>query len=135
MLQLASFGISGLMPKRNQLRVRLEDGQRERLLEIACARGKGERLSDIVRQAIMEFISPEQPDAGGSCFVNVTCQCKRRVAKLAQELNRSQSQVLEACVEGIHDILESERTPLIIYEVQLRRKYHKKEPLEPSAIL
>jgi predicted transcriptional regulator len=124
------------MRKRNQLRVRVEDGQRERLLEIAGARGRGERLSDMVRQAITEFISPEpeETESGGSHVVNVTSQCKRKVAELAEELNRSQSQVLEACVEGIQDILERKRTPLIIYEVHLRRKYHRKDPLKQSAI-
>lgn len=122
------------MPKSNQLRVRVEDGQRERLLEIACARGKGERLSDMVRQAISDFISPEQSDSDGSHIVNVTSQCMRRVNELAEELNRSQSQVLEACVEGIQDVLERKRTPLIIYEVHLRRKYHKKDPLKPTAV-
>lgn len=122
------------MPKSNQLRVRVEDGQRERLLEIACARGKGERLSDMVRQAISEFISPEQPDSDGSQIVNVTSQCKQRVTELAEELNRSHSQVLEACVEGIQDILERKRTPLIIYEVHLRRKYHKNGSLKQSAV-
>ena len=81
------------MPKSNQLRVRLEDGQRERLLEIASARGKGERLSDIVRQAISEFISPEPLDGRGSTYVNVTSECKRMVIELAEELHRSQSQV------------------------------------------
>ena len=121
------------MPKSNQLRVRLEDGQRERLLEIASARGKGERLSDMVRQAISEFISPEPLDLRGSHYINVTSECKRTVIELAEELNRSQSQVLEACVEGIQDILERKRTPLIIYEVQLRRKYHKKSPVKQSA--
>jgi predicted transcriptional regulator len=121
------------MPKRNQLRVRLEDGQRERLLEIASARGKSERLSDIVRQAISEFISPEPLDVQGSHYVNVTSQCKRTVIELAEELNRSQSQVLEACVEGIQDILERKRTPLIIYEVHLRRKYHKKSTVKQSS--
>ena len=116
------------MPKRNQLRVRLEDGQRERLLEIAYARGKGERLSDIVRHAISEFITPEEPGGNGSHIVNVTSECKQRVTELADELNRSQAQVLEACVEGIQEFLESKRTPLIISEVHLRRKYQKKRP-------
>ena len=91
------------MPKSNQLRVRLEDGQRERLLEIAGARGKGERLSDIVRHAISEFIAPEEAGTNGSHIVNVTSLCKQRVSELADELDRSQSQVLEACVEGIQD--------------------------------
>ena len=122
------------MPKSNQLRVRVEDGQRERLLEIACARGKGERLSDMVRQAISEFISPEEPDGDGSHIVNVTSECKQKVNELAEELNRSQSQVLEACVEGIQDILERKRTPLIIYEVHLRRKYHKKGSFRQAAM-
>ncbi len=117
------------MPKRNQLRVRLEDGQRERLLEIACARGKGERLSDIVRRAISEFIAPEESGTNGSQVVNVTPLCKQRVTELADELDRSQSQVLEACVEGIQEFLESKRTPLIISEVYLRRKHHKKRRL------
>jgi predicted transcriptional regulator len=121
------------MPKSNQLRVRLEDGQRERLLEIASARGKGERLSDMVRQAISEFISPEPLDVQESHYVNVTAQCKRTVIELAEELNRSQSQVVEACVEGIQDILERKRTPLIIYEVHLRRKYHKKSTVKQSS--
>ena len=48
------------MPKSNQLRVRLEDGQRERLLEIAVSRGKGERLSDIVRHAIRQRFAHRQ---------------------------------------------------------------------------
>jgi predicted transcriptional regulator len=121
------------MPKSNQLRVRLEDGQRERLLEIASARGKRETLSDMVREAISDFISPEPLDLRGSQYVNVTSQCKRAVVQLAQELNRSQPQVLEACVEGIQDILERKRTPLIIYEVHLRRKYHKKSPEKQSS--
>ena len=121
------------MPKRSQLRVRLDDGQRERLLEIASARGKGERLSDIVRQAINEFISPDPLDLRESHCVNVTTQCKRTVSELAEELNRTESQVLEACVEGIHDILERKRTPLIIYEVHLRRKYHKNSPAKQSS--
>ena len=118
------------MPKSNQLRVRVEDGQRERLLEIACARGKGERLSDMVRQAIRDFITPAEPNANGSHIVNVTSECQQKVSELAEELNRSQSQVLEACVEGIQDILERKRTPLIIYEVHLRRKYHKKSSVK-----
>jgi predicted transcriptional regulator len=123
------------MPKRNQLRVRLEDGQRERLLEIACARGKGERLSDIVRRAISEFIAPEESGTNGSQVVNVTPLCKQRVTELADELDRSQSQVLEACVEGIQEFLESKRTPLIISEVHLRRKHHKKRcPLKQSSV-
>ncbi len=88
----------------------------------------------MVRQAISEFISPEQPDSDGSQIVNVTSQCKQRVTKLAEELNRSHSQVLEACVEGIQDILERKRTPLIIYEVHLRRKYHKNGSLKQSAV-
>jgi predicted transcriptional regulator len=123
------------MPKRNQLRVRLEDGQRERLLEIASARGKGERLSDMVRQAIDEFTSPdEELDFRGPHYVNVTSPCKRRLAELAEELNRSPTQVLEDCVEGIQDIIESKRTPLIIYEVHLRRKYHKKNSVKQSSV-
>ena len=122
------------MPKSSQLRVRLEDGQRERLLEMASARGKGERLSDMVRQAISEFVSPDPLDLRGSHYVNVTSQCKRSVIELAEELNRSQTQVLEACVEGIQDILERKRTPLIIYEVHLRRKYHKQSPSKPSSM-
>jgi predicted transcriptional regulator len=122
------------MPKRNQLRVRLEDGQRERLLEIAAARGKGERLSDMVRQAIGEFISPEPLDPRESHYVNVTSQCKGRVIELAEELNRSETQVLEACVEGIQDLLERKRTPLIIYEVHLRRKYRKKGSVKQTSM-
>lgn len=117
------------MPKSNQLRVRLEDGQRERLLEIAYARGKGERLSDIVRHAISQFITPVETGNNGSHIVNVTSQCKQRVSKLADELDRSQAQVLEACVEGIQEFLESKRTPLIISEVHLRRKHSKKRRL------
>ena len=60
----------------------------------------------MVRQAISEFVSPEPLDPRDSHYVNVTSQCKRTVIELAEELNRSQYQVLEACVEGIQDLLE-----------------------------
>jgi hypothetical protein len=56
-----------------------------------------------------------------------------KTAELARELNRSQSQGLEDCVEGIHDILERNQTPLIIFEVHLRRKYRQKE--SPETVL
>lgn len=111
------------MPTNDQLRVRIEDGQRERLLEIAAVRGKGETLSDIVRLALTEFISPESAATHDAHFIKVTSACRQRAALMAQELNRSQTQVLEDCVEGIHQILERQQTPLIIYEVRLRRKY------------
>jgi hypothetical protein len=121
------------MPTNDQLRVRMEDGQRERLLEIATARGKGETLSDIVRLALNEFISPESVNAQETHFIKVTSTCKRRTADLARELNRSQTQVLEDCVDGIYDILENKQTPLIIFEVRLRRKYRQKE--SPETVL
>jgi UDP-N-acetylglucosamine 2-epimerase len=105
----------------------MEDGQRERLLEIAVARGKGETLSDIVRLALNELISPDSVHSQEAHFIKVTSVCKHRMAELARELNRSQTQVLEDCVEGIHDILESKQTPLIVFEVHLRRKYRQKE--------
>jgi hypothetical protein len=115
------------MPTNDQLRVRIEDGQRERLLAIAAARGKGETLSDIVRLALNEFTNPESVNSHEAHFIKVTSQCKRRASELARELNRSQTQVLEDCVEGIHDILENKQTPLIVFEVHLRRKYRQKE--------
>lgn len=121
------------MPANDQLRVRLEDGLRQRLLEIASVRGKGETLSDVVRLALNEFISPESVSSQEAHFIKVTSGCKRRTAELARELNRSQTQVLEDCVEGIHDILERQQVPLIIYEVRLRRKYRQKE--SPEAVL
>jgi len=121
------------MTKSDQVRVRIEDGQRERLIEIASARGKGETLSDMIRQAIGEFISPDSVKLQDAHFVNVTSLCKQRIADLARELNRSQAQVLEDCVEGIHDSLDHKRVPLIIFEVHLRRKYHKQE--SPEAVL
>jgi predicted transcriptional regulator len=111
----------------------LEDGLRQRLLEIAAVRSKGETLSDIVRLALNEFISPDSVSSQETHFIKVTSGCKRRAAELARELNRSQTQVLEDCVEGIHDILESQQTPLILYEVRLRRKYHQKE--SPETVL
>src|ERR1700733_11655418 len=100
------------MTKSDQVRVRIENGQRERLLEIAAARGRGETLSDMIRQAIGDFISPEAIKLQESHFVNVTSQCQRRIEDLAKELNRSHAQVLEDCVEGIHDSLEEKRVPL-----------------------
>jgi len=121
------------MRNNDQLRVRMEEGQRDRLLEIAAARGKGETLSDIVRLALNEFISPEAVDSQGAHFIKVTPGCKQRTAELAKELSRSQTQVLEDCVEGIHDILEHKQTPLIVYEVHLRRKYRQKE--SPETVL
>jgi predicted transcriptional regulator len=111
----------------DQLRVRLEDGLRERLLEIAAVRSKGETLSDIVRLALNEFVSPESANSHEAHFIKVTPECKRRTAELAKELNRSQTQVLEDCVEGIYDVLERKQTPLIIFEVHLRRKYRQRE--------
>src|SRR5579863_4260256 len=122
------------MPKSNQLRVRVHDGQREGLLEIASARGKGETLSDVVRLAIEKLISPTSSNQQDTRLVNITPLCEKRIEELARKLDRNPAQVVEDCVDGILDILEGKKVPLIVLELELRRKYitRKNSPAESN---
>jgi len=106
-----------------QLRVRLKEIQRQRLLEVALGRGHGETLSDMVREAIDQFTGLDR-SLSATHLVGITQECETNLNSFAQELDRSLEQILEDCVGGIRDIVEKRRTPLIVLELNLRRKYY-----------
>ncbi len=111
------------MPKSNQLRVRIDNCQREGLLEIASARNKGETLSDVVRLAIERLINPHAEDRQDARLVTITPLCEKRLGELARKLDRNPAQIMEGCVDGIIDLMEGKKVPLIVMELELRRKY------------
>ncbi len=109
--------------KAYQLRVRLDEGRHEKLLELLSIRAKNETLSDIVREAIDLYLGPQTQNAENADFA-IASEVKCTVRKLAHQLDRGPGQVLEDCVDGIVSILEQKRTPLIILELELRKKYY-----------
>jgi predicted transcriptional regulator len=114
------------MPEAYHLRVRLDDNLRKKLLEVSSQRGKGETLSDMVRQAIAAYLAPT---SGVPEKVNVGLDeaTFANVQKLAEQLDRQPVQVVEDCIQGIVDIFETGEPSLIILELQLRRKYYGNE--------
>jgi hypothetical protein len=110
--------------KNYQLRVRVTDGDRELLEKLCAARGRGETLSDLVREAISLLIKGGAPGAAG--HLNPPTQA--RIERLAQLLKREPRQVEEACIEGILDLIERKcEVPLIVMETHLHLKYRHKD--------
>jgi hypothetical protein len=106
--------------KSYQLRVRVTAEERDRLEKLRLERGRGETISDLVREAISLLVQGGT-DAGRSVLSPRT---QRQVDQLAVLLKREPGQVEEACVEGIIDLIESKcEVPLIVMETHLHLKY------------
>jgi hypothetical protein len=110
--------------KSYQLRVRVTSEERERLEKLQAERGRGETISDLVREAISLLI--EGPSATKES--GLTDKTHERVERLAVLLKREPRQVEEACVEGILDLIEMKcEVPLIVMETHLHLKYRSRE--------
>ena len=110
--------------KSYQLRVRVTAEERERLEKLRLERGRGETISDLVREAISLLV---QGAADGK-ITGLTPQSQQRVEKLAVLLKREPRQVEEACVDGILDLIEYKcEVPLIVMETHLHLKYKSRD--------
>jgi hypothetical protein len=104
-----------------QLRVRISAEERAQLEKLRAERGRGETVSDLVREAIALLAGKSGPDASSV----LTPKTKDQVDQLAVLLKREPRQVEEACVEGILDLIEQKcEVPLIVMETRLHLKYH-----------
>jgi predicted transcriptional regulator len=111
------------MPEGHQLRVRLDSQLRAKLLKIAISRGRRETLSDMVREAIELFLDPDSCPESAQPSIVLGQDSQVKVQDMACKLDRKPGQVVEDCIQGIVDMLETQRTPLIVLEIGLRQKY------------
>jgi hypothetical protein len=103
--------------KSYQLRVRVTAEERDHLEKLRRERGRGETISDLVREAISLLVDPS---AGTEALPAKT---QAQIERLAVLLKREPRQVEEACVEGILDLIELKcEVPLIVMETRLRRR-------------
>jgi hypothetical protein len=114
--------------KNGQLRVRMDEASLRKLVDIGASRPNRGNLSDLVREAIAGFIDQK----GSSALGSITPACHDRILEFAAEAQRPPSQIVEECVEGIHRLLNSEETPLIVMELRLRRKYFERRKQRSS---
>jgi hypothetical protein len=107
--------------KSYQLRVRITAEERDHLEKLRLERGRGETVSDLVREAITQLGGTAGPASSGV----LTPKTQAQVDQLAVLLKREPRQVEEACVEGIVDLIEQKcEVPLIVMETRLHLKYH-----------
>ena len=105
--------------KSYQLRVRITADERDHLEKLRAQRGRGETISDLVREAIASLGGGAPAPAG-----LLSSRTQRQVDRLSVLLRREPRQVEEACVEGILDLIESKcDVPLIVMETRLHLKY------------
>ena len=105
--------------KSYQLRVRITAEERDHLEKLRAERGRGETISDLVREAIASLGDGNAARAG-----LLSPKTQAQVDRLAVLLRRESGQVEEACVEGILDLIESKcDVPLIVMETRLHLKY------------
>jgi hypothetical protein len=110
--------------KSYQLRVRVTAEERDRLEKLRVERGRGETISDLVREAISLLVQGG-PEAGKSML---SPRMQHQVERLAVLLKREPRQVEEACVEGIIDLIELKcEVPLIVMETHLHLHYRTRE--------
>jgi hypothetical protein len=108
--------------KSYQLRVRVTAEERDHLEKLRAERGKGETISDLVREAIALLVKSAAPASSG-----LTPKAVGRIERVAQLLQREPRQVEEACVEGIMDLIEAKcEVPLIVMEARLHLQYRKR---------
>jgi Arc/MetJ-type ribon-helix-helix transcriptional regulator len=104
--------------KSYQLRVRVTPEERDHLEKLRRERGRGETLSDLVREAISLLITP----AGAK--EALAPKTKSQIERLAVLLQREPQQVENACIEGILDLIELKcEVPLIVMETRLYLQY------------
>jgi Arc/MetJ-type ribon-helix-helix transcriptional regulator len=105
--------------KSYQLRVRITADERDHLEKLRVERGRGETISDLVREAIAQL---SQSEAGRAGVLSPKTQ--GQIDRLAVLLKREPVQVEEACVEGILDLIEAKcEVPLLVMETRLHLKY------------
>jgi len=110
--------------KSYQLRVRVTAEERDLLEKLRTERGRGETISDLVREAISLLAKPGANGNTGALSPVV----RTHVERLAVLLKREPRQVEEACVEGILDLIEHKcDVPLIVMETHLHLKYRAKD--------
>ena len=94
-------------------------------------RNRQESISDLVRFAIDSLLDPEKQDP---LELTANERMTDLVKTLARETGRPNRQVIEECVAGIIDLLETGRSPLIIEEIKLRRNYSNPPSAEKRAV-
>ena len=105
--------------KNYQLRVRITADERDHLEKLRVERGRGETISDLVREAIAQLGRNGSGAAGA-----LSPRTQGQVDRLAVLLKREPAQVEEACVEGILDLIEAKcEVPLLVMETRLHLKY------------
>jgi hypothetical protein len=110
--------------KSQQLRVRVTAEERELLDQLCTDRGRGETVSDLVREAIA-LLARTGSDGKPS---GLPAKTQRQVEHLAGLLKRQPQQIEEACIEGIVDLIERKcEVPLIVMETHLHLKYRNKD--------
>jgi hypothetical protein len=121
--------------KSYQLRVRVTAEERDHLEKLRAERGRGETISDLVREAIALLVKPASATPGSG----LTPGTQGRIDRVAQLLQREPRQVEEACVEGIMDLIELKcEVPLIVMETRLHLQYRSRHetaefPWNPAA--
>jgi hypothetical protein len=104
--------------KSYQLRVRVTAEERDHLEKLARERGRGETISDLVREAISLLVDASAGTKG------LAPKTQSQIERLAVLLKREPRQVEEACVEGILDLIELKcEVPLIVMETRLHLQY------------
>ena len=126
--------------KSYQLRVRVTAEERDHLAKLRVERGRGETISDLVREAIALLVKSASVPASTA----LPPKALGRIERVAQLLQREPRQVEEACVEGIMDLIEAKcEVPLIVMEARLHLQYRKRHemqdlswnpPAEPIAV-
>jgi hypothetical protein len=110
--------------KSYQLRVRVTAEERDLLEKLRTERGRGETISDLVREAISLLVKPGNNAKAGALSPTIHAQVER----LAVLLKREPQQVEEACVEGILDLIERKcEVPLIVMETHLHLNYRTRD--------
>jgi hypothetical protein len=108
--------------KSYQLRVRVTADERDHLEKLRVERGRGETISDLVREAIALLVRSGPSGSG------LTPKAQGRIERVAQLLQREPRQVEEACVEGIMDLIETKcEVPLIVMETRLHLQYRNRD--------
>ncbi len=99
------------------------------LEKLRAERGRGETISDLVREAIALLVKPGTELSGATLSPGLQAQ----VDRLADLLKREPQQVEEACVQGILDLIERKcEVPLIVMETHLHLNYRAKD--EPTGL-